>query len=316
MKAVCLHARGGPEAFAYGEAPQPRPRAGEVLVRVHAAGVIQTELSWVPTWTTPAGEPRPLPVIPGHEFSGEIAAVGPDTGDVSVGDPVYGLNDWYRDGASAEYCVARVTDIAPKPAGVDHIHAAATPISALTVWQGLIERAGLVAGQRVLIHGAAGGVGTLAVQLARWRGARVTATASATNLDFVRSLGADEVIDYRAERFEDVVRDVDVVFDTVGGETLERSWGLLKPGGKLVTVAASGEQTTDERIRAAYFIVEPSRPQLLEIARLIDAGALRPVVGAVFPLAEAQQAYEYKPVRGKIVLRVFNSDPRGLTHSS
>ena len=316
MKAVCLHARGGPEAFTYAEAPQPRPGEGEVLVRVHAAGVIQTELSWVPTWTTPAGEPRPLPVIPGHEYSGEIAAMGPGTGDVSVGDPVYGLNDWYRDGASAEYCVARVADIARKPVSVDHIHAAATPISALTVWQGLIERAGLVAGQRVLIHGAAGGVGNLAVQLARWRGARVIATASATNLDFVRSLGADEVIDYRAERFEDVARDVDVVFDTVGGETLERSWGVLKPGGKLVTVAASGEQTTDERIRAAYFIVEPSRPQLLEIARLIDEGALRPVVGAVFPLTEAQQAYEYKPVRGKIVLRVIDGDPRGLTHSS
>jgi NADPH:quinone reductase-like Zn-dependent oxidoreductase len=158
----------------------------------------------------------------------------------------------------------------------------------------------------VLIHGAAGGVGTFAVQLARWRGARVTGTASAANLDFVRSLGADEVIDYRAERFEDVVRDVDVVFDTVGGETLERSWGVLKPGGRLVTVAASGEQTTDERIRAAYFIVEPSRTQLEEIARLIDAGALRPVVGAVFPLAEARQAYESKPGRGKVVLRVVD----------
>jgi len=223
-----------------------------------------------------------------------------------VGDLVYGLNDWYRDGASAEYCVARVADIAGKPSGVDHVHAAATPISALTAWQGLVERAGLAAGQRVLIHGAAGGVGTLAVQLAHWCGGRVAATAAAGNLDFVRSLGADEVIDYRAERFEDVIRDVDVVFDTVGGETLERSWGVLKPGGRLVTVAASGEQTTDERIRAAYFIVEPSRTQLAEIARLIEGGSLRPVVGAVFPLAEARQAYQDKPVRGKVVLRVVD----------
>src|SRR5262245_18236408 len=224
MKAICLRARAGPEAFAYEEAPQPRPGEGEVLVRVHGAGVIQTELSWVPTWTTPAGEPRPLPVIPGHEFSGEIAALGADVRDAGVGDLVYGLNDWYRNGASAEYCVARVADISRKPAGVDHVHAAATPISALTAWQGLVGRAGLVGGQRVLIPGAAGGVGTLAVQLARWRGARVIATASAANLDLVCSLGADEVIDYRAERFEDVARDVDVVFDTVGGETLERSW--------------------------------------------------------------------------------------------
>jgi len=306
MKAICLRARGGPEALAYEEVPQPHPGEGEVLVRVHAAGVIHTELSWVPTWTTQAGEPRPLPVIPGHEFSGEIAALGAGVRDVGVGDLVYGLNDWYRDGASAEYCVARVADIAHKPASVDHVHAAATPISALTSWQGLVERAGLAAGQRVLIHGAAGGVGTFAVQLARWRGARVTATASAANLDFVRSLGADEVIDYRAERFEDVVRHVDVVFDTVGGETLERSWSVLKPGGRLVTVAASGERTTDERIRAAYFIVEPSRTQLVEIARLIDGGAVRPVVGAVFPLAEARQAYQHKPVRGKVVLRVVD----------
>jgi len=306
MKAISLRSRGGPEALTYGEAQQPRPGEGEVLVRVHAAGVIQTELSWVPTWTTRAGGPRPLPVIPGHEFSGEIAALGAGVRDTGVGDLVYGLNDWYRDGASGEYSVARVADIAGKPAGVDHVHAAATPISALTAWQGLFERAGLAAGQRVLIHGAAGGVGNLAVQLAHWRGGRVAATAAADNLDFVRSLGAEEVIDYRADRFEDVVRHVDVVFDTVGGETLERSWSVLKPGGRLVTVAASEEQTTDERIRAAYFIVEPSRTQLAEIARLIEGGALRPVVGAVFPLAEARQAYQHKPVRGKVVLRVVD----------
>jgi NADPH:quinone reductase-like Zn-dependent oxidoreductase len=308
MKAICLRARGGPEAFAYEEVPQPRPGDGEVLVRVHAAGVIHTELSWVPTWTTQAGDPRPLPVIPGHEFSGEISALAAGVRDVGVGDLVYGLNDWYRDGASAEYCVARVADFARKPSSVDHVSAAATPISALTAWQGLVERAGLAAGQRVLIHGAAGGVGTFAVQLARWRGARVIGTASAANLDFVRSLGADEVIDYRTERFEDVARDVDVVFDTVGGETLERSWGVLKPGGRLVTVAASGEQTTDERVRAAYFIVEPSRTQLAEIARLIDGGVLRPVVGVVFPLAEARQAYQHKPSHGKTVLRVVDSE--------
>jgi NADPH:quinone reductase-like Zn-dependent oxidoreductase len=158
----------------------------------------------------------------------------------------------------------------------------------------------------VLIHGAAGGVGSFAVQLARIFGAQVIGTASAANLEFVRSLGADEVIDYRAERFEHVVRDVDVVFDTVGGETLERSWGVLKQGGRLVTVAASAEQTTDERIRAAYFIVEPRRTQLAEIARLIDGGTLRPVVGAVFALAEARQAYQHKPVCGKVVLRMVD----------
>src|SRR5881227_2280167 len=219
MKAIRLHARGGLEAFTYEDAQQPRPGEGEVLVRVHAAGVIHTELSWVPTWTTPAGEPRPLPVIPGHEFSGEIAGLGAGVRDASVGDLVYGLNDWYWDGASAEYCVARVADIAHKPASVDHVHAAATPISALTSWQGLIHRAGLAAGQQVLIHGAAGGVGTFAVQLARWRGAQVIATGSARNESFLRELGADEFVDYTRQRFEEVVRGVDAVLDTLGGET-------------------------------------------------------------------------------------------------
>jgi len=306
MKAICLNVRGGPEAFAYEEAPQPCPEEGEVLVRVHAAGVMHTELGWDQTWTTPTGEPRPWPVILGHEFSGVIAALGAGVKDVGVGDLVYGLNDWYRNGAWAEYCVAREDDIAHKPEGVDHVHAAATPIAALTAWQGLFERAGLTAGQRVLIHGAAGGVGTFAVQLARWRGARVSATASTANIDFVRRLGADEVIDYRTQRFEDLVGGVDVVFDTVGGETLERSWGVLKPGGRLVSVADPGEGTTDERIRAAYFIVEPSRMQLAEIARLIEKDVLRPVVGAVFPLAEARQAYQHKPNHGKVVLRVVD----------
>jgi NADPH:quinone reductase-like Zn-dependent oxidoreductase len=288
----------------YEIAPAPRAGEGEVLVRVHAAGIIPTELSWAPTWTTRTGEPRPLPVIPGHEFSGEIAALGAGVEDAGVGDLVYGLNDWYRDGAQAEYCLARVGDFATKPASVDHVHAAATPISALTAWQGLIERGHLVAGQRVLIHGAAGGVGCFAVQLARWRGARVTGTASHCNLDFVRGLGADEVIDYQATRFEDVVRDIDLVFDTVGGETLERSWGVLKAGGTLVTIAASGDHTADERSRAAFFIVQPSRSQLEEIAWLIDSGAIRPIVGSVFPLAKARQAYLQKPARGKVVLQV------------
>jgi NADPH:quinone reductase-like Zn-dependent oxidoreductase len=291
----------------YEIAPAPRPDPGEVLVRVHAAGVTPTELSWVPTWTTRTGEPRPLPVIPGHEFSGEIAALGAGIQDVAVGDLVFGLNDWYRDGAQAEYCVARVGDFASKPASIDHVHAAATPISALTAWQGLIERGRLVAGQRVLIHGAAGGVGVFAVQLARWRGARVTGTASKANLEFVRGLGADEVIDNEATRFEDVVRNIDVVFDTVGAETLERSWGVLKPGGTLISIAAPGERTADDRTQEVFFIVEPSRSQLEEIGWLIDSGAIRPIVGSVFPLAEARQAYQQKPARGKAVLQVVSA---------
>jgi NADPH:quinone reductase-like Zn-dependent oxidoreductase len=223
---------------------------------------------------------------------------------VGVGEAVYGMNDWFGDGAQAEYCLARPAEVARKPASIDHAHAAVTPISALTAWQGLFERARLAAGQHVLIHGAAGGVGGFAVQLARWRGARVTATAAAGNLDFVRGLGADEVIDYRAERFEERVRGVDAVFDTVGGDTLRRSWGVLKPGGRLVTIAASEEGSQDERTRAAFFIVETRRAELEEVARLIDSGEVRPVVGAEFPLADALRAYRHKPARGKVVLRV------------
>jgi NADPH:quinone reductase-like Zn-dependent oxidoreductase len=304
VKAIRLHARGGPEAFVYEDAPAPQPGDGEVLVAVRAAGVTPTELVWTPTWTTRAGGPRPFPIIPGHEFSGEVRAVGPGVVDLAVGDAVYGMNDWFRDGAQAELCIARAADVAPKPRSIDHLAAAVTPISALTAWQGLIERARVAPAERVLIHGAAGAVGVFAVEVARWRGAHVVGTASAHNLDFVRRLGADEVIDHRAVRFEDAVHEVDVVFDAVGGETLARSWRVLGTAGRLVTVAASAEQTSDPRVRDAFFIVEPSRAQLATVAEMIDAGQLRPVVGAVFPLAEARQAYEHKPAHGKVVLDV------------
>src|SRR5262245_5498520 len=307
MKAIRLHVRGGPEAFAYEDAPQPRPGTGEVLVRVHAAAVTPTELLWPPTWVTPTGEPR-FPVILGHEFSGVVASVGAGVTDVAVGSPVYGLNDWFGDGALAEYCVARAAEVAPKPRCVDHLAAAVTPISALTAWQGLIERARLSAGERVLVHGAAGAVGGFAVQLARWRGATVIGTASAHNAAFVRGLGADAVIDYRAVRFEESAREIDVVFDTVGGATLDRSWGVLKPDGRLVTIAASVEGTSDAREREAFFIVRSDRNQLNEIARLIDAGQLRPVVDRVFPLSLARHAFERKPVHGKVVLSVADSE--------
>lgn len=304
MKAIRQHAYGGPQSFRYEDAPVPVPKPGEVLVRIGAAGVIATELSWQTSRTTRAGAPRPLPFIPGHEFSGEVAALGEGVTGFSVGDSVYGMNDWFSDGAQAEYCLARVDDIARKPVSVDHLHAAVTPISALTAWQGLFGRAALEAGQHVLIHGAAGSVGSFAVQFARWRGARVTATVSAANIEFVRDLGADDAIDYRAEPFEDRIRDVDVVFDTVGGDTLRRSWSVLKPSGRLTTIAASEEDSQDQHVRETFFIVQPSRAELEEIAGLIDAGRVRPIVGAVFRLADAISAYQTKPIRGKIALLV------------
>jgi NADPH:quinone reductase-like Zn-dependent oxidoreductase len=266
LKAIRQHAYGGPESLRYEDAPMPSPKAGEVLVRVHAAGVTPTELLWSTSRTTQSGAPRPLPFIPGHEFSGKVAALGEGVTAVGVGDAVFGMNDWYGDGAQAEYCLARVADIARKPKSADHDHAAVTPISALTAWQALFEHARIEAGQHILIHGAAGGVGSFAVQFAHRRGARVTVTVSPANIDFVGGLGADEVIDYRAERFEKRVQGVDAVFDTVGGDTLRRSLTVLKPGGRLVTIAASEEDARDERIREAFFIVETRRAELEEIA--------------------------------------------------
>lgn len=308
MKAIRLHARGGPESLVFEDAPIPVPSEGEALVRVYAAAVTPTELLWAPTWTTPTGEPRAFPIIPGHEFAGEVAGLGAKAGGVELGDAVYGMNDWYADGAQAEYCLAPATSISRKPSSIDYILAAVTPISALTAWQGLIERGRLAEGQRVLIHGAAGAVGGFAVQLARWRGARVTATASAVNLDYVRSLGATEVVDYHHTRFEDVVHGVDLVFDTVGGDTLRRSWRVLKPGGQLVTIAASEEGTQDQRTREAFFIVEPNQTQFEKIARLIDAGEIQPVVDATFPLARALEAYRHKPMHGKVALMLRDSN--------
>jgi NADPH:quinone reductase-like Zn-dependent oxidoreductase len=296
--------RGGPEALAYEDAPRPEPGDGEVLVQVHATAVTPTEFQWAPTWTTRSGEARPFPLILGHEFSGVVAEVGRGVTAPARGEAVYGLNDWFRDGAQAEYCVARADEVTAKPSSVDHAHAAAVPISALTAWQGLFDHAHLAVGERVLVQGAAGGVGLFAVQLARWRGARVIGTASAHNRDFVRGLGADEVIDHRVTRFEDAVRDLDVVFDTVGGETLERSWSVLKPGGRLVTIATSEAGAGAPRTRTAFFIVQANREQLGKIARLIDEGQLRPVVDAVFPLAKPRRAYERRATRGKIVLSV------------
>jgi NADPH:quinone reductase-like Zn-dependent oxidoreductase len=304
MKAIRLHQIGGPESLRCEDAPKPTPNDNQVLVRVHATAITPTEFAWYPTFHTPDGGPRPFPIILGHEFSGVVDAIGPACMGVQVGDLVYGLSDWFIDGSQADYCLTVPASIGPKPGTLDHAQAAAVPISALTAWQALIERAQLSQGQRVLVHGAAGGVGSFAVQVACHKGAHVIATASAANADFVRALGADEVIDYRTTPFEAVARDVDVVLDTVGGDTRDRSWGLLRKGGRLVTIAADAERLTQPRVRDAFFIVEPNRVQLIEIARLIDAGFIRPIVGTVFAMENFRQAYDQKPLRGKHVLRL------------
>jgi NADPH:quinone reductase-like Zn-dependent oxidoreductase len=309
MKAACIPARGGPEQLVYEDVPRPQPGEGDVLVRVHAAAITPTEFTWEETWKTASGADRPFPIIPGHEFSGVVAAIGRGVSGVTEGDPVYGLNDWDRQGAQAEYCLAGPTQLAPMHQALDHVQAAEVPISALTAWQAFSDKARLEAGQRVLIHGATGGVGAFAVQLAHQRGAHVIATASTGNVEFARELGADEVVDYTATPFESAVHDADIVLDTVGGETLARSWDALKPGGTLISIVAppSQEQAAARGVRGVFFIVEPNRAQLAEIGRLIEAGQLRPVVAGVYPLARAREAYaraQAGHMRGKIVLRV------------
>ncbi|HEU4367733.1 MAG TPA: zinc-binding dehydrogenase [Methylomirabilota bacterium] len=256
------------------DVPRPQPWPGELLVRVYAAGVTSKELLWYPT-THERNGGRRRGAVPGHEFSGVVAAVGDDTTGFDIGQAVYGMNDWFSDGAMAEYCITQPASVAAKPGRLTHVEAASVPIGALTAWQELFERARLHAGERVLVHGAAGAVGIFAVQLARSVGASVTATVSSRNLAFVSRLGAEHVVDYKAGRFEDSVRDMDVVFDTVGGETLQRSWGLLRAGGRMVTIAADSENTT----------------QLTRIGDLLEAGDLEPVVDAVLPLTQASAAY-------------------------
>jgi NADPH:quinone reductase-like Zn-dependent oxidoreductase len=283
--------------------PTPRPGPGELLIKVHAAGITPSELIWYPTTHRKDGETRSK-AIPAHEFSGVVAALGEGTTGFAVGQEVYGLNDWFAEGALAEFCITSPGSIAPKPAGLTHIEAATVPIGALTAWQGLFDRARLKTGQRILVHGGAGSVGLFAVQLARRHGAHVTATASRGDLDFVSELGAERVIDYKAEAFEESVHDVDVVFDTVGGETLRRSWSVLRPTGQMVTIAADSERPAEDRVKQAFFIVEPNQSELVEIGKLLDSRQLKAFVKAVLPLSEANVAFSSTQFagRGKVVV--------------
>jgi NADPH:quinone reductase-like Zn-dependent oxidoreductase len=307
MRILRLSDSAQPPVLVEDHVPQPQPQRGELLIRVYAAGVTSKELLWYPTTHSKTGERRSH-AVPGHEFSGVIAAVGEDTVGFEIGQEVYGMNDWFSDGALAEYCITQPTSVAHKSPRLTHVEAASVPIGALTAWQGLFDRARLQAGERVLVHGGAGAVGVFAIQLARLHGAHVTATTSARNLAFVAQLGAEQVIDYQAVHFEENVPDMDVIFDTVGGETLQRSWSVLKSGGRMITIATDSETITDDRVKQAFFIVEPNHEQLTRIGDLLEAGDLHPVVDAVLPLTHASAAYtgevRQKRGRGKLVVAV------------
>ena len=306
MRAVRLHPPGGLTRLVVEQVATPRPAAGEVLVGVHAAAITRDELDW-PT--------DRLPAIPSYEFSGVVAAVAGDVDEPPVGTAVYALGDFDRDGAAADYTVVPAGLLAPKPATLGHVDSAAVPLAALSAWQALFDHGQLREGQRVLVHGA-GGVGGFVVQLARWRGAHVAATASTGNVAAARRLGADQVVDHLAGRFEDAVGQVDLVVDTVGGERLRRSPAVLRRGGRLVSVAEtpSAEDAAARGITAIYFVVAPNRGQLVKLAGLIDGGELRPTVDRVFPLADARAAFQlslgdHRP--GKIVLRVADEQAGG-----
>jgi NADPH:quinone reductase-like Zn-dependent oxidoreductase len=307
MKAVRIHEFGGPETLRYEDVQRPVLGGGEVLVRAGASGVNPVD------WKVRAGYLKhsiqyTLPLIIGWDVSGVIEELGPEVVGWNRGDEVYAHPDITRDGSYAQFVRVRAALIARKPKSLSHLHAAALPLAALTAWQSLFDAGGLTPGQTVLIHAAAGGVGHLAVQLAKWRGARVVGTASNRNLALVQKLGADEVIDYTARPFEDAVRGVDLVLDTVGGVVQQRSWGVLKSGGTLVsTLGPPPADTARHDVRVASPFVQPNATQLTDIARLVDAGQLRPIVESVFPLAEARRAHEMSQgghTRGKTVLSI------------
>jgi NADPH:quinone reductase-like Zn-dependent oxidoreductase len=290
MRVVRLRAPGGPEQLELEESDRPRPGPGEALVRVHAAAITRDELGW------PVDR---LPAIPSYELSGVVEEIGQDVAGVAAGDEVLALTLFDRDGVAADYAVVPAELLAPRPRALSHAESAAIPLPALSAWQGLFDHGRLTAGERVLIHGAAGGVGQFAVQFARAAGAHVIGSASAASRDAVLALGAHQVVD--AAGFEDAVEPVDVVFDTVGGERLRRSPAVLRAGGRLVSVAE------DPGDGGVFFIVAPDRDQLSTISDRAGTGELRPPTVEVFPLTSAREAFarSLEPGRrGKVVLVV------------
>ena len=312
MKAIRIHAYGGREVLRYEDAPIPGVAADEVLIKVCAAGANPID------WKTREGglkamRPYPLPLILGWDVSGTIEQVGASVTNFKVGDKVFAKLDSGRNGGYAEYAVSKTSDVAHAPKSIPLEHAAGIPLACQTAWTGLFDKANLQAGQTILIHAASGGVGHFAVQLAKNAGARVIATTSIANLNLVKSLGADEVIDYRAEDFSQRVKGVDVVFDILGGETRAKSWQCLKKGGVLVSVVARVEPFDPEMLKKFGVRAEPvamiaNGERLQKIADLVDAGKLKVVIAKEFPLSEVKAAHELSEsghAAGKIILRVY-----------
>jgi NADPH:quinone reductase-like Zn-dependent oxidoreductase len=304
MKAIRLHSPGGPENLVYEEVETPSPGDAEALVRVHAAAITRDELDW------PVDR---LPAIPSYELSGTVVEIGEGVTEVRLGEPVYALTDFDQDGVAAEYATVAGQRLASKPGMLSHVEAAAMPLPALSAMQGLFDHGHLEQGQRVLIHGGAGGVGAFAVQLARVRGAYVIATASSSRIEAARDLGAHEVIDHRSADFT-AIEPVNLVFDTVGGDRLIGSVSVVARGGRVVSVAERPPAGLGEGqgVETRFFIVEPNAGQLAELATLADEGRLRVLVDGTFPLDRAREAFERSQsgeTRGKVILEIVDDRP-------
>ena len=310
MKAVVIHEYGGAEVLKYEDVPQPEPKQDQLRIRVIAAGVNPVD-GMIRSGMLDKERRCTFPIILGGDISGVVEKVGSEITRFKPGDPVFAYISLKKGGGYAEYALATESEAAPKPKSLTYVEAAAVPIVALTAWQALIDTAKLRAGQTVLIHGGSGGVGSFAIQIAKAHGARVIATASTSNQSFLKELGADVTIDYTNQKFEHVAKDVDVVLDTVGKDTLARSYGVVKKGGFIVTLVARIDQAELDKhgIQGTSLSVESNSNELAEIGKLIDQKKLSVIVSQTFPLSEARKAQEQVATghtRGKIVLKVTN----------
>jgi NADPH:quinone reductase-like Zn-dependent oxidoreductase len=307
MKAIVVHESGGPEVLKYEDAPRPEPKEDEVLIRVMAAGVNPVDAA-IRAGRFHGGGGK-LPFIPGMDVAGVVEKTGAKITKIKAGDPVYAYLSFKEQGGYAEFAIAKESEVSIKPKTITFEAAAAVPLAATTAWQALIDTAKIDKGQTVLIHGGTGGVGHFAIQIAKARGAKVIATASTANQGLLKELGVDQAIDYTTTKFEEVVKDVDVVLDAVRADTLARSYGVVKKGGMIVSITGQPNQAElDKRgIRGAFVSAHPDAKVLEELTRLIDAKKIKPVVSQVFPLADAAKAHqqiETAHTRGKIVLKV------------
>jgi NADPH:quinone reductase-like Zn-dependent oxidoreductase len=308
MKAIVVHEYGGPKVLKYEDAPRPEPKEDEVLIRTMAAGVNPVDAA-IRAGRFRSGQ---LPFIPGMDVAGVVEKVGTKVTKFKAGDPVYAYLSFQEQGGYAEFTIAKENEAALKSKNISFEQAAAVPLAATTAWQALIDTAGLKSGQTVLIHGGSGGVGHFAIQIAKARGARVIATASTPNQDLLRQLGTDQPIDYTKTKFEDVVKNVDVVLEATRSDSMARSYAVVKKGGFIVSITGQPDQAQLDQhgLRGQSIMAHPDANVLDELTKLIEAKKLTPIVSQVFPLTDAAKAHqqiETRHTRGKIVLKVSDA---------